>query len=97
MWPGFGENMRVLEWMIKRCNGEVNACETAIGQIPFAADINVDGLSIDPAELAALLEVDSEAWLFEMEQIKEYLSQYGDRLPAQLLAEVDSVVASLAS
>lgn len=97
MWPGFGENMRVLEWMIKRCNGEVNACETAIGQMPFAADINVDGLAITPAELTALLEVDAEAWLLEMEQIKEYLGQYGDRLPAQLLAEVDRVVTSLAN
>ncbi len=95
MWPGFGDNMRVLEWVIKRCKGEVDVCETAIGQLPLAADININGLDIDSVTLGTLLEVDASAWLDETGQIREYLGQYGDRLPHQLLAELDKVAVSL--
>ncbi len=95
MWPGFGDNMRVLEWVIKRSNGEVATLETAIGQMPIATDINIDGLETDSATLNALLEVDGAAWSEEMEQIREYLEQYGERLPAALIEELDKVVAAL--
>jgi len=95
MWPGFGENMRVLEWIIKRTNGEVDANETAIGGMPNISDINIDGLDTDMATLEALLEVDHEAWSAEMEQIREYLEGYGDRLPEQLIEELDKVAAAL--
>ena len=95
MWPGFGDNMRVLEWIIKRSKGDVEVNETAIGGMPHAADINISGLDTDNATLAALLEVDQAAWSGEMEQIREYLEQYGDRLPAQMTVELDKVAVSL--
>ena len=95
MWPGFGDNMRVLEWIINRCKGEAGIVETPIGGMPHAADINIHGLATDSATLAALLEVDRDAWSVEMEQIREYLEQYGSRLPAQMMTELDKVAADL--
>ncbi len=95
MWPGFGDNMRVLEWIIKRCKGEAGINETAIGGIPSPSDININNLGIDNAALEALLDVDAGAWSVEVAQIREYLEQYGDRLPAQMIAELDKVAAAL--
>jgi phosphoenolpyruvate carboxykinase (GTP) len=95
MWPGFGENMRVLEWIINRCKGEAGVHDTPIGGMPYVSDIDIEGLKTDRATLEALLAVDSEAWTEEMEQIREYLLGYGDRLPAQLMVELDEVVAEL--
>ena len=95
MWPGFGDNMRVIDWIIKRSKGEVGVIDTAIGGVPHKTDINIDGLSTDDATLQALLEVDPDAWSVEMEQIKEYLEGFGERLPAQMVAELDKVVAAL--
>jgi phosphoenolpyruvate carboxykinase (GTP) len=95
MWPGFGDNMRVIEWIIRRSKGEVGVNDTAIGGVPDAADININGLSADEATLKALLEVDREAWEVEMEQIREYLEGFGDRLPAAITTELDKVAAAL--
>ena len=95
MWPGFGENMRILEWIIKRCKGEASVHNTPIGGRPYVSDINIDGLKTDRATLRELLEVDTEAWSEEMEQIREYLLSYGDRLPPELMVELDKVVAAL--
>ena len=69
-WPGFGENMRVLEWIIKRCKGEADVTQTAIGGMPKPSDINISGLETDEATLEALLAVDRDAWSEEMEQIR---------------------------
>ncbi len=95
MWPGFAQNMRVLEWIINHIKGDVDFDQTAIGGVPHVADINTQGLDTDPATLEALLEVDAKAWLEETEQIREYLESYGDRLPQQLLKELDEVAADL--
>ena len=95
MWPGFGQNMRVLEWIINHSKGDVDFDETAIGGVPHVADINTDGLDTDKATLEALLEVDAEAWLAETEQIREYLESYGERLPDQMIEELDKVAAAL--
>ncbi len=95
MWPGFAQNMRVLEWIINHIKGDVDFDETAIGGVPHVADINTQGLDTDPATLEALLEVDADAWLEETAQIREYLEEYGDRLPQRLLDELDEVVADL--
>jgi phosphoenolpyruvate carboxykinase (GTP) len=95
MWPGFAQNMRVLEWIIKNIEGEVSTNESAIGGMPSLADINTEGLDTDRQTLQALLEVDAEAWLDETDQIREYLEEYGERVPAQLLEELDAVVAGL--
>jgi phosphoenolpyruvate carboxykinase (GTP) len=95
MWPGFGDNMRVLEWIINRSKGEADVNVTAIGGLPNVADINIGGLDTDSSTLETLLEVDTEAWAVEVAQIREYLEQYGDRLPAQMLKELDKVAADL--
>jgi phosphoenolpyruvate carboxykinase (GTP) len=95
MWPGFGDNMRVIEWIINRCKGDVGVNETAIGGLPDAADINIDGLGINGSTLEALLHVDRDAWSVELEQISEYLASYGDRLPAQMTAELGRVAVAL--
>jgi phosphoenolpyruvate carboxykinase (GTP) len=95
MWPGFGDNMRVIEWIIRRSKGEVGVNDTAIGGVPDASDININGLSADEATLKTLLEVDRDAWKVEMEQIREYLEGFGDRLPAGITTELDKVAAAL--
>jgi len=95
MWPGFGDNMRVIEWIINRCKGEAGVSHSAIGGIPLASDINIRGLDTDAATLDALLDVDTEAWLEEAEQIRTYLGEYGERLPAQMIVELDKVAAAL--
>ncbi|MEM9531952.1 MAG: phosphoenolpyruvate carboxykinase (GTP) [Pseudomonadota bacterium] len=95
MWPGFGENMRVLRWIIARCRNEVGAQETPIGLLPDAGDLDVTDLKLDPATLAELVSVDEAGWQRELEEIGEYLESYGDRLPAALKAEQQRVAAAL--
>ncbi len=95
MWPGFGDNMRVLEWIIKRSRGEVDAHETAIGRMPHLGDINTTGVDADHATLEALLNVDQASWSAEMKQIGEYLDQYGERTPAKLRRELEMVATAL--
>jgi phosphoenolpyruvate carboxykinase (GTP) len=94
MWPGFGDNMRVLEWIIGRCNGQAEAVRTPIGYLPANGALNLDGLDIDPATMDSLLEVDAAAWRLEMDEIREYLEQYGERLPDELLNELEKVRSS---
>jgi phosphoenolpyruvate carboxykinase (GTP) len=89
MWPGFGDNMRVLEWIVRRYKGEVSATNTAIGEMPVSSDLNLAGLDISSANVSALLEVDEAAWREEIEQIRSDLEAYGDHLPAQMLEELD--------
>jgi phosphoenolpyruvate carboxykinase (GTP) len=96
MWPGFGDNMRVLEWMLKRISGQANAIETPIGLLPNATDLNVEGLQMNADTLDQLLEVNREAWYEEMEAIGEYLQSYGDRTPKALLAEQEKIAKQLA-
>lgn len=84
LWPGFGENLRVLEWIIERCEGRADAEETAIGFLPHVDDINTNNLDIDPATLKELLTVDGEQWRAEMASVLEYLEGYGERLPEEL-------------
>jgi len=96
MWPGFGDNLRVLEWMLKRVDGAADAVETPIGNLPKAADLNTDGLDIQPATLDQLLHVDREGWYDEMEAIGEYLAGFGDRTPAALKSEQRRIAQQLA-
>jgi phosphoenolpyruvate carboxykinase (GTP) len=84
LWPGFGENLRVLEWIIERCEGRADAEETAIGYLPHTSDINTNNLDIQPETLDELLTVDTEQWRDEMASVLEYLESYGDRLPEEL-------------
>lgn len=87
LWPGFGENLRVLEWIIDRCKGTAGAQETPIGFVPDKRDLHLDGLSLDTQALDALLAVDVEGWSTELADIGTYLDSFGDRTPARLRAE----------
>ncbi len=91
MWPGFGDNFRVLEWIVKRCNGEADANETAIGYVPSATDINVDGLDIEMSTLEEILKVDNEKWLGETAGIEEFYQKFGDRLPEELTEQLNAL------
>jgi len=96
LWPGFGDNLRVLEWIIGRCSGSEDAVETPIGRLPHADDLNLAGLELPRASLEALLHVDVDGWLAEYEGIGEYLNSYGARTPAALLREHARINAQLA-
>jgi phosphoenolpyruvate carboxykinase (GTP) len=96
LWPGFGDNMRVLEWILGRCNGGEGAEETPIGNLPRAQDLNLGGLDLSRGKLEALLHVDAESWAAEYESIGEYLASYGARMPAALRNEQRRIAAMLA-
>lgn len=89
MWPGFGDNMRVLEWMLKRVSGEVSGQQSAIGVLPNAGELNTEGLNISAEAIATLLAVDKQGWQQEMSDIGEYLSLYGERAPKALFDELE--------
>ena len=97
LWPGFGDNLRVLEWMLKRVNGEVDTVQTPIGNLPNAGDLNIDGLATDAAGLDELLALDRAAWKHELAEIGEYLDSYGARTPAALKTEQQRIAAALAN
>ena len=88
IWPGFGDNLRVLEWIIKRCDGEVDAIETPIGYVPKVEDINLDGLDFELDTLKSILKVDNELWRKEAEGITEFYKKFGDKLPKKLEKEL---------
>ena len=96
LWPGFGENLRVLRWIIERCEGRIGAIETPIGLLPRPQDIDTRDLDIAPETLAALLSIDAAQWRKEMDSIGEYLATYGDRLPSALRDEHRKITAALA-
>ena len=97
MWPGFGDNLRVLEWILKRCDGEVDAQETAIGYIPYAKDINIEGLEgeVSLESLESILDVDKSLWANEADGIAEFYKKFGDKLPKELADELDTLKANL--
>jgi phosphoenolpyruvate carboxykinase (GTP) len=96
MWPGFGENSRVLEWVFRRCDGDGEAVETPIGFVPAPGSLNVDGLEIDDADLEALLTVDEAAVAAEIDQVRGHLDSIGDSLPGTLRDELSALEQRLA-
>ena len=95
IWPGFGDNMRVLDWILKRCEETVDADETAIGYVPKPEDINLEGCGVDKETLKGLLNVDTETWKKEAEGIKEFYKKFGDKLPKELNEELASLESRL--
>ena len=93
LWPGFGDNLRVLRWILDRCAGKADARETEIGYLPKAADLDVAGLDIAPAALAELLAVNAELWQSEFEGVGEYLAEF--RRPGAGRTDCDELAASL--
>jgi phosphoenolpyruvate carboxykinase (GTP) len=96
LWPGFGENSRVLKWICERLDGRGEAVETALGHVPTPEALDVTGLDIDEADLRAVLHVDRDEWLAEIPQVTEWFTKFGDKLPAVLWAELDALRARLA-
>jgi phosphoenolpyruvate carboxykinase (GTP) len=84
LWPGYGDNLRVLSWIIDRCTGRLPAAETPIGFVPRAGDLNLQGLALDGATIGQLLDVDKAAWTAEIEDVGRYLDEFGRRLPDEL-------------
>ena len=95
LWPGFGENLRVLRWIMERCDGHAAAVETPIGYLPRTGEIDTNGLDITDETMQALLYVDITQWQVEMNSVGEYLDSYGERLPEALKKECDEVIAKL--
>ena len=95
IWPGFGDNMRVLDWILKRCEETVDADETAIGYVPKPEDINLEGCGVDKETLKGLLNVDTETWKKEAEGIKEFYKKFGDKLPKELEEELSALESRL--
>jgi len=89
LWPGYGDNSRVLEWVFERVNGTGGAIETPIGLIPAPGAIDTEGLDVSAADMEKLLAVDPEEWRAEVPSIREHFAQFGDKLPEELRAEVD--------
>jgi len=96
VWPGFGDNMRVLNWIIDRCEGKADATETAIGYIPKPEDIDLTDLDMDIEVLKSILEVDKDIWTKEAEEIEEHYKKFGDRLPEELKEQLANLKANLA-
>ncbi len=95
IWPGFGDNMRVLMWILGRCDGTADAVETEIGFEPKPEDINIEGLDITKETISDLLSVDKELWKTEAEGIREFYKKFGEKLPKELMAELEKLEKNL--
>jgi phosphoenolpyruvate carboxykinase (GTP) len=95
LWPGFGDNLRVLEWMLRRADGEVGAVETPIGALPRIEDLNLDGVSLTDEARAVLFGFDRDAWRAEFDSIGGFLDEYGPRMPQALRDEQARIRAAL--
>ncbi len=91
IWPGFGDNMRVIMWILGRADGTANAVETAIGYEPTPDDINLDGLDFSKEQLAEILEVDPALWREDMESVEQFYAKFGDKLPKELKAQLEAL------
>jgi len=97
LWPGFGENSRVLEWIFRRCDGEAEAVETPIGFVPAASELNLDGLDLSPEAVQDLLTVDTDQLRDELPQVREHLAKFGDRLPQVIRDHLDRLEEQLSA
>jgi phosphoenolpyruvate carboxykinase (GTP) len=95
LWPGFGENLRVLNWIIDRCEGQVEARETPIGYLPYVEDLNTTDLEISAEALETLTHIDRDQWRAELRSFGEYLETYGDRLPDALRQQQQKIASEL--
>ena len=96
LWPGYGENSRVLKWVFERVSGTANAKETAIGYLPAEDDLDTEGLDVAPEDMRELLSVDADGWAKAIPQIREHFARFGDALPDSLVIALDTLEADLA-
>jgi phosphoenolpyruvate carboxykinase (GTP) len=97
LWPGYGDNSRVLEWVFRRCDDAVEAEKTPIGLVPTVDSLDIDGLEISREDVQELLHVDPEEWKPEIEPIREFFAKFGDKLPAELTRQLDALESRLQS
>jgi phosphoenolpyruvate carboxykinase (GTP) len=90
-WPGFGENIRVLEWVFRRVDGEGKVVDTPIGRVPAEGEIDIEGTSLSEEDMRLLLEVDPEAVKEQLPQVEEHLARFGDRLPDDLQGQLETL------
>jgi phosphoenolpyruvate carboxykinase (GTP) len=95
MWPGYGENSRVLAWVFDRVTGEAEAQETAIGFVPSVGAIDTEGLDVSDETMSRLLEVDTDGWSAQLPQMKEHYAEFGDKLPAALRSQLEGLESRL--
>ena len=95
IWPGYGENSRVLEWIFRRCNGEGEVLETPVGMVPAEGELNTEGLDLAPDKLRRLLEPDLDGVRAQLPQITEHLATFGDHLPSEMQAQLEALRVSL--
>ena len=91
IWPGFGDNSRVLDWIVRRVAGDAEAVETPIGRIPADGELDLEGVDISPDQAAELFAVNADSWLAEADLTEEYYAKFGDRVPAQLRGQLDAL------
>jgi len=91
LWPGYGDNSRVLKWIFERCDGTAKAAETPIGNLPAEGALDLSGLDLPREDLAVLLGVQVDGWLAEIPLIREYYAKFGEHLPPELTAELDGL------
>jgi phosphoenolpyruvate carboxykinase (GTP) len=96
LWPGFGENSRVLAWIFRRCDDEAEAVETPIGLVPAEGAIDLSGLELPAGVMERLLEVDPEKWKVQLPQLQQHYAQFGDKLPAELRSQLEELERRLA-
>jgi phosphoenolpyruvate carboxykinase (GTP) len=96
LWPGYGENSRVLEWVFRRCAGEAQAVETPAGLVPAEGELNLEGLEISEDAIRELTTVDPEALQAQLPQVETHLARFGDRLPAEIRAQLEALKQRLA-
>ena len=95
LWPGYGENSRVMKWIFERCDGKVHAVDTPIGRLPEPKDLDTRGLDLPAANVAKLLSVDVDGWLAEVPLIDSYFAQFGEHLPQGMRDEVANLTQRL--
>ena len=91
LWPGFGENSRVLKWIFERCEGKANAVDTPIGKLPAQGALELGDLDLSAEHLEELLRIDADGWLQEIPMIESYYGQFGDRMPTALSEELKAL------
>jgi phosphoenolpyruvate carboxykinase (GTP) len=95
LWPGFGENSRVLEWILDRVDAQAPSVESPLGLVPTPGGLNVDGLDLSPEDFEKLFEVDPQSWLDEVDSTEEFFSTFGERLPEALSRQLTELRARL--
>ena len=95
MWPGFGENSRVLEWVFRRCDDAAETVESPMGLLPAMDGLNLDGLDLAPDKLERILSVDADALRGQLPQFRDHLERFGDKLPAEMRSQLDALEARL--